>query len=161
MIDARDFAQAADALEPRALRRTEGKVIGPAIARTAETVQRHVRAAARRHRRTGKLERFVSVTGGGQGLDTELRVHAGGRVAHLIVGGTAPHEISAIRSRALPIAGPSGSVSFAGAVRHPGTRPDSFVARGVAAAEHDVRQITDKAARDVAHELAQRMTGRS
>jgi hypothetical protein len=156
-----DFDRAADALEPAAFRRTAGKAVEPAIRKAATAVQQAVRAAARPHRRTGKLERFVSVTGGGTGLETELRVHAGGRVAHLITGGTVPHDISAVRSRALPIAGVGGAVGFAATVHHPGSRADPFVARGVAASEREVSQITDRATRELAHDLAESMTGRS
>lgn len=156
-----DFDQAAAALEPRAFRRTVGDVVDPALHKAATAVQQGVRAAARRHRRTGKLERFVSVTGDGKGLETELRVHAGGRVAHLITGGTGPHVISAVRSRALPIAGVGGAVGFAATVHHPGTRADPFVARGVASSEREISQITDRAADELAHDVARRLTGRS
>lgn len=161
MINADDFAQAARSLEPRALERVAGPHIKHAIDRSGSVIRDQVRSAARRHRRTGRLEGQITAKSTGTGFGAEATVHAGGPVAHLIVGGTAPHEISPVRSRAIAMTRVGGElVGFAGAVHHPGTRADPFVARGVAAAERDVARIVNAAGDAITADLAHHMTSR-
>lgn len=160
MTDVRDFDRAAAALEH--FDQAAGDVVAPTLRTAGSTVQRAVRAAARSHRKTGALEANVATTVSGRGLATTVRVHAGGPVAHLITGGTAPHEISPTRGQALAMTAPGGAggpIGFASSVRHPGTRPDPFVARGVDAARGDVDQLIDQAAATLARELAHAMEG--
>lgn len=148
-VDARDFRGAAlaladfDAIAGRSLETAERKV--------AEAVADKVRIAARRHRRSGKMERYITVKATGKGVDARVTVHAGGAVAHLIAGGVRPHTIRPVRARALAI---RAGARFAAVVRHRGVRPDPFFAEGVDAARRDVDQITGQAADAIAGELA-------
>lgn len=162
LVDARDLAKAAGALEPRAFARTAGDAIAPALQTAGQAVQRHVKAEAKPHRRTGALERGIVTKVSGRGLGTVVRVHAGGPEAHLLAGGTKPHTITPVRGRALAMTAPAragGPLGFAGVVHHPGTRPDPFVERGVIAAGADVHRITDQAGATTARELAHDMEG--
>lgn len=159
MIDRNAFKPAADALAPRAFEKVAGRHVEKAIDASGSTVQEHVRRAASSHRKTGRLERFVNRKTAGRGLEATASVHASGRVAHLITGGTAPHEISPIASRAIAMATASGElVGFAGSVHHPGTRADPFVTRGVADAAGDVARIVDAAGTAIVRDLARSIT---
>jgi len=112
----------------------------------------NVRRRRARHRVTGKGERLVTMEARGSGDGRVARVHAGGRIAHLITGGTRAHPIRPVRARALAFVGPARG--FAASVRHPGTRPDPFVARGVDDSRDEVATITDTAGDELAAELA-------
>lgn len=160
MIDAKDFEHAARALEAAGFKGAAGPIVETAIRRSTAVIQGNVKAKARRHRKTGRLERNVSVRQTGDGLDFEARVHAGGRVAHLITGGTSPHEIAPVRSKAIAMTTGGALVGFAASVRHPGTRPDPFVAAGVDASRRDVQTIVNRSAQELARELTKRMTRR-
>lgn len=159
-VDARDFDRAARALEH--FDRRAGTVVAPALEASGVAVQQAVRARARRHRKTGKLERFVSLRTTGSGLATEVRVHAGGRVAPIIAGGSRPHDITPVRSRALAMGPRGGSViGFAAAVHHPGTSADPFVTAGIAASRHEISQNVKAAGDRLVRELATDMTRRT
>lgn len=151
-IDATDFRVAAAALEH--FDDHVDDVADPVVDGIGDTVLEHVRQARRRHHRTGKGERFVTLQAKGAGVHRVVRVHAGGRVAHLLTGGTRPHTIRA-RTHALPIAPHGGqAVAFAASVRHPGTKADPFVARGVAAASADIDRLAAAGADELARDLA-------
>lgn len=158
MIDASEFRSAGAALVDDA-----GDVIDAALGELGDdaaiAVQREVRAGARRHRRSGRLERNVRIRRRDAGGSPSWSVRAGGMVAPMIVGGTSPHTIRPVRSRALAMQGPGGGiVGFAGAVHHPGQRPDPFVRRGLAAAAGDVGRLADDTIEAIAAELADTMT---
>jgi hypothetical protein len=162
MIDRNAFKPAADALEPRAFEKVAGRHIEHAVDSSGTAVQEHVRRAASSHRKTGKLEKFVKRTSSGRGLEATVDVHASGRVAHLITGGTAPHEIAPVAARAIAMATASGDLTgFAGSVHHPGARADPFVARGVADAAGDVARLVDAAGTAIVRDLVRSMTARS
>jgi len=150
-LDADAFADAA-----ARLRSVGDKTIGQAaelvVDDMAGAVLANVRRRRGRHRVTGKGERLVTVKATGSGDGRVARVHAGGRIAHLIIGGTRAHPIRPIRARALAFVGPARG--FAASVRHPGTRPDPFVARGVDDSRAEVATITDTAGDELAAELA-------
>lgn len=156
-----DFGRAADVLDRRHFERVAGDHVEPALEAAGATAQEHVRQAARRHRKTGKLERFVKVRSSGHGLEATVDVHASGRVAHLITGGTGPHDIAPVRSRAIAMTSPGGDlVGFAATVHHPGTRPDPFVARGIEASGRDVERIVHAAGDRIVGDLSKQMTSR-
>ena len=162
-IDASAFDDAAQALERHGFERQAGRTTAWAIKRMGNAARRHVRAEARPHRRTGRLASQVRVVHRGTGLAATTRVTTGGSVAGLIIGGTAPHDIAPVRSRAIAMTGPGRAgplIGFAAIVHHPGTRPDPYFARGVRAAGPEMREITDQAADTMARELAYRMTRR-
>ena len=149
-IDARDFAAASSALAH--FDDQVDLVTDDTLEAIGETVLEHVRTARRRHRVTGKGERLVSLKSTGSGVARRIRVHAGGRVAHLLTGGTAPHRIRPLHRKALQL-GLAGR-PFAAVVAHPGTRADPFVARGVAAAMGEIDQLAAAGARELATQLS-------
>lgn len=128
--------------------------------RIGEVVADNVRAAARRHRRTGKLEKEITVRSRGKGASTQVSVHAGGASAHLVAGGVKRHRIRA-RGHALAMQPFGGSfLGFAAAVEHPGVRADPFFAEGVEASAAQIDKITAQAGDAIAGELATRMRRR-
>lgn len=136
-------------------------VIGTVAAATTldmgRAAEARIRARARRHRRTGGMDRRLRLTTTGHGIGQRVTVHAGGKVAHLIVGGTRRHRITA-HGRPLPIGG-AGVRRFAESVQHPGTRPDPFVARGYADARGEIRSELAGAAQDLARAAARAVEG--
>lgn len=120
----------------------------------AEAARDGIRAAARRHKRTGKLERAIELEVHPDGVRTTARVVVGD-VGPIIVHGQRAHEIRALHSPVLAFAGPVAG--FATSVHHPGVAPDPFVARGLAAAAGDLGAIADDAAHDTAARVAARL----
>lgn len=137
--ETREYAQAARAL------RGAGELAEPhletAERRIGEAIAGNVRQAARRTRASGRLDRSITSTTKGDGSRAVTRVTAAAPHAHLVAGGTRPHTIRAIRSRALPVKRGSTVVGFAESVRHPGTRPRPFFAEGVDASEADITRV--------------------
>lgn len=158
MIDAGELRTAARALDElddiaaAELEVTERKL--------GEAIAAKVRIRARRHRRTGRMERYITVKAEGRGLATRVTVHAGGSVAHLIAGGVRPHTIRPLRSQALAIRRGGAVRGFAEVVKHRGVRPDPFFADGVEDAGHEIDQLTAQAADAIAGELATSITRR-
>jgi hypothetical protein len=148
---AKALRQFADAAAP-ALEKAE-RGIGPVVAD-------HVKAAARRHRKTGALERSITVQVRGRGARTEVSVHAGGASAHLVAGGVQRHQIRAMPGHALRFERAGGVLSFAAAVDHPGFAADPFFAEGVEASAAQIDKITAQAGDAIAGELATRMRRR-
>jgi hypothetical protein len=155
-LDATAFHEA-----ERRIRRVDELVEGMAevaIDDMAAVALANVRRRRGRHRVTGKGERLVRLQSTGSGDGRRARIHAGGRVAHLIAGGTRAHVIRPVAARALAIGGVGRG--FAAAVRHPGTRADPFVAKGIEDSRGAVAAITDTAgdelAVDVAHKIGRR-----
>lgn len=152
VIDGRPFTAAAARI--RTLGDQVDQVADDTLEAIGVVVQDNVQRRRARHRVTGKGERLVSVHSTGSGSARQVRVHAGGRVAHLIAGGTAPHRIRPIRGHALALERNGALVGFADVVRHPGTRADPFVAEGIADSSGDVDSITAGAARELVDDLA-------
>lgn len=126
--------------------------------RIGEVVADNVRARARRHRRTGSLEKAITVQTRGKGTTTQVSVHAGGASAHLVAGGVKRHRIRA-RGHALgPFAG--RTLGFAAAVENPGFKADPFFAEGVEDSAAQIDQIAAQAGDAIAGELAARMRRR-
>jgi hypothetical protein len=149
MIDSSEFDRLAASLDD-----WTGEAIAhatpAALVRMADAAADGIRAKA--PRRTGATAAAVDVSASGSGDDARAEITIG-RVGKILVHGTQPHEIGP-SSRALPIA-PYG---FASAVHHPGTTPDPFVARGLAAAGAAIDSIATDVAADVADAIAQRIT---
>lgn len=157
-VDARDFERAAAALEGHGFDRVAGRTVQGAIRKMINAVRRHVRAAAKPHRRTGRLSSNVRVYFTGQGMDFVGRVKAAGPVAHLIIGGVRPHQIRTRHVMALRGPGRAAPViGFAQAVQHPGFRADPFFARGVSDASADMQQIIEQAADRMVDDLTYRL----
>jgi len=126
-----------------------------ALDRTGDAVLDAVRARARRHRRTGELERRLTLTAHGSGAHRVVEVEAAGDHARFVASGVRPHEIAAAPGHALPI----GAFGFASSVHHPGSDPDPFVAEGVADARGELATINDRAIASVADTVAARVGG--
>lgn len=125
------------------------------VAELADVVQASVRDAARRHRRTGRLERNIrQVERVDAGMASRVTVAATGLAAPIIVGGSAAHVIAPARSHALTLYGAGPASGFASRVRHPGTAPDPFYSRGLAAARSDLDRVIDRGAQRAADQLA-------
>lgn len=158
-VDAGELARGS-----RSVAASSGRRIGDALADDLDAsglaVQDAVRRRAGRHSRTGRMARYVNVRGTGAGGTRQVRVHASGRVAHLIVGGTRPHVIRPIRRQALAIR-PDGLaiVAFAADVRVRGVRPDPFVALGAQDARGDLAQLDATALARITHELSTELGG--
>lgn len=141
--ETRQYEQAARALRDvpdlgdAALEHAERRIVA--------AVEANVRAAARRSRRSGRLDRSITSQVKGSGATAVGRVIAGAPHAHLVAGGTRPHRIAAVRSRALPIRRGGSAVGFADSVKHPGTRPRPFFAEGVEASATDIARILESA----------------
>jgi hypothetical protein len=157
-VDTRAFALAA-----KSLKRFPGRADATLEATLDEIgtiVQTNVRAKARRHRQTGRLERYVKLKATGKGAKRVVRVHAAGRVAHLITGGTRPHLIPKLNGPDRILAFVSGAgltQTFAAEVRHPGTRADPFVAAGIDASRPAIRALARTKTRKLATDLARDM----
>lgn len=153
-IDTRELDAVAAALRAGAVDDAIDRQAADVLPELADDAVRAVRAAARRHRRTGALDRSVHASIVGSGVDTVARVTAND-VAPIIVRGSRPHDIRA-HGRVLAFAGPPAG--FATAVHHPGTAPDPFVARGLSAIGGDIAAAGDSAADHLAADVAARLT---
>jgi len=127
-VDARDFRHAADALELAA--DIAGSILGAALEDIGAEALDDMRRRAGRHKRTGRMIDQITERDTGADFGTIVRVHAGGSIVPIIVGGSRAHDIAPIRPRALTIGSRVGGRvrSFAARVHHPGTRGDPFVA---------------------------------
>lgn len=167
MIDTHEFADAARALEDSSLRSLADQTVGAVLSRSSNIVRRHVRAAARPHRRSGKMAGKVRVYRKGVGLDSEFKIHAGGRIAHLVERGFKAHGIVPREKRVLALKGARARggthavAGFASSVQHPGYAGDPFFARGVQASRSEVQDQFDAGAVTMAKNLAFRISRRS
>lgn len=127
-IDAADFTKAAlafgDQWDLQAALEIE-KVID----QCGDIVQRAVVKRAKRHYRTGRLEKAIRRTSVGAGWDRIAQVHSGGRVAHLVAGRVRAHPIKSREPQtpAMPLYVSGGSIKgFTEAVQHKATRGDPY-----------------------------------
>jgi bacteriophage HK97-gp10 putative tail-component len=158
VIDATELRAAAKAL--RALDEAAAPALEKAERAIGPVVADNVRIAARRHRRTGALERSITVQVRGKGAATQVSVHAGGASAHLVAGGVKRHRIRALPGHALAFERAGSVTSFAAAVEHPGFKAHPFFAEGVEASAAQIDKITAQALDATAGELATRMRRR-
>lgn len=159
-IDTRDLRRAADGLE------LADDIAGDAIADVLDEIGAVAMAAAKRgasrHRRTGRMIDQITLRETGDAFGTVVTVHAGGSIAPIIIGGSRPHTIEPIRSRALAIGSRAGGPveRFAERVRHPGTLGDPFLDRAMDVSLDRADQELATAADQVAGELADEITRR-
>lgn len=150
-IDGAAFNDAAQALGA-SFDEVAAKTVRTTLRKAANVVRGNVRARARRHHRTGRLEAGVHTSWQGAGLSFQLRVFAESPESNLIAGGVRPHVIRA--TRPMPVGGLTG---FAEVVHHPGFRADPFFHRGVVESLPAIQALVDAAAKVMAAELAARM----
>lgn len=137
-------------------RRSASQYVSSAVRRSADVVQAHIKAEARRHKRTGRMESNIQQHRTGQGMGIVVRVEAGGSIAPLIVRGVRPHrETGHMRFEAS-----TGVVTFAKAIEHPGFPGDPFVTRGVRRARPEVKAILDRTIARMAASLATKIGGK-
>ena len=149
-IDADEFTAAAGAL--RSFVELADQELDDALDDLGADAEASVRARAARHRRTGAMESRIERIRHG----ADVTIHAGGRSAALIVGGTWPHELVPVRARALAIVSRVGGPveRFAGRAHHPGTTPDPFVAEALDDAIDTTDRTLERAGDQLTHELA-------
>jgi hypothetical protein len=155
MIDAREFSAAIFAFGP--LYDIEAaKEIEAAIDKIGPIVQRAVRKRARRHYRTGRLEKFVNVIGIGAGWERTVRIHSGGSVAHLVAARVRPHRIASEppRTPAMPLYVKGGVEGFAQSVQHPGYRGDPYFHVGAMNSRLAINAVLKASAKRLATHLA-------
>lgn len=158
MIDAHEITAAAAAL--RTLPEVADVELERAERRIGAVVADNVRAAARRHRRSGRLEAGIGVKVTGKGAAARVEVSSSAPESNLLAGGTRPHTIRPIRSHALAIRPQGTIVGFAARVEHPGTRPAPFFADGVDASAKEISKIAAEANGAIAGELVDRIRRR-
>jgi len=165
-IDSHEFEDAARALEQAEFKELAGQTVGAVLNRSGNAVRRHVRAAARPHRKSGRMAGKIRIYRTGDGLDTEVRVHAGGRVAHLVERGFKAHGIVPRQARVLAIKGSRSRggghnvVALTVSVQHPGYAGDPFFERGVEDSRSDVQEQFTAGAATMARNLAFRISRR-
>lgn len=131
-------------------------IIEDGIQRSAEVVQRAVVKTAKKHRRTGRLERQIKIQGTGAGWNRAVRVKSGGRVAHLIAGPVRAHEIRVTPAeRAMPLMIAGSVRGFADVVQHPATPGDPYFRRGVNNARLAVFNVLKATGRKLTRHLAE------
>lgn len=154
-IDAAEFSAAIFAFGPRF--DLEAAVeIERVIDQIGEIVQRAVRKRAKRHYRSGRLERNVRVMSIGAGWERTVRVKSHGSVAHLVAGGVRPHMIRARppRTPAMPLFVGNSITGWAEAVQHPGFRGDPYFHVGAMNSRLAINAVLKKSARTLAAHLA-------
>lgn len=151
-IDAREVLEAGRQLDG-AFSAVSDAYLEGAVEDLADVAQVSIRAAARRHRATGHLERNVrKVADRPAGASSSATVRATGMIAPIIVKGSAAHVIRPIHAHALDLSG--SSRRLAASARHPGTRADPFVARGIETMSGDVERVAERTVEKVAGRLA-------
>ncbi len=155
MIDASDFSKAIFAFGP--LYDIEAaKEIESVMDQIGQIVQRAVKKRAKRHYRTGNLERNIRVIGIGAGWERTVRVHSGGRHAHLVAGRVLAHPIEARKpeTKAMPLFTRGGIIGFSEAVQHRGTRGDPYFHVGAMNSRLAINSALKASARRLAKHLA-------
>ena len=157
-IDAADFSQAMLAFGDK-FDLEAGLEIERAMDQSGEIVQRAVRKRAKRHYRTGRLERNVKIVAAGAGWDRVVRVRSGGHTAHLVAGHVRAHAIKAKEPKtpAMPLFTTGGIVGFSEAVKHPATRGDPYFHVGAMNSRLAINAVLKASAKHLAAHLADLM----
>lgn len=159
-IDAHDWVVAATAFGEK-FDLQAGLEIERAIHDSAEVVHRAVVKRAKRHRRTGLLEKQIKVIQVGAGWDRIARVKSGGRIAHLVAGPVRAHTIKvrSLASPSMPLYRAGTLVGFARSVHHPATRGDPYFHVGAMNSRLAINAILKASARRLATHLAELTKG--
>lgn len=119
----------------------------------AEIVQRAVRKRAKRHYRTGRLEKNVRIKTTGEGWNRKATVHSGGHAAHLVAGGVRAHLMQA-RDRAMPLYVEGRIIGFSEAVKRPATKGDPYFHVGVQNSRLAINAVLKASAKKLSKHLA-------
>lgn len=158
-IDASAFAKAALAYGGNFDAYASGE-IQRVMDQIGEIVQRAVRKRAKRHYRTGRLEKNVRVKATGEGWSRRVSVHSGGHAAHLVAGGVKPHLMHA-RDRAMPLYVGGSIVGFSEAVKHPGTKGDPYFHVGRMNSRLAINAVLKASAKKLVKHLADLTEGKA
>ena len=128
---------------------------------SGEIVQRAVRKRAKRHYRTGSLERNVRITATGAGWDRKVKVRSGGHHAHLVAGPVRAHRIPSRQpeTKAMPLYVSGHVIGFAEAVQHPATRGDPYFHVGVSNSRLAILAVMRASAKKLTAHLAETSKG--
>jgi hypothetical protein len=155
MIDAREFSAAIFAFGP--LYDIEAaKEIEAAMDKIGPIVQRAVRKRAKRHYRTGRLERNVRILGIGAGWERTVRIKSHGSVAHLVAARVRPHLIESREplDKHMPLYTRGGIEGFSQASQHPGYRGDPYFHVGAMNSRLAINAVLKASAKRLATHLA-------
>lgn len=168
LIDASDWVQAAVAFGPK-FDLWAGLEIERVIDQSGEIVQRAVRKRAKRHFRTGSLDRNVRVVNVGAGWERISRVHSGGKHAHLVAGRVRAHRIPRMPRHprhprgdltpALPLYMGNSITGFAQMVDHPAGRGDPYFHVGAMNSRLAINAVLKASAKKMVTHLAEIMKG--
>lgn len=159
-IDVSSLQAIATAFGPR-FDKEAGVIVDAGMAKASEVIQRAVVKAAKRHRKTGAMERGIRViVGAGKGFGKTYRVAATGPVAHLVAGPIKAHHETVSRSeKAMPIRVGGRAVAFADVVERKASRGDPFFRRGVGNARLAVHNVLLATGRRVTAHLVEVLEG--
>lgn len=169
-IDASAWVAAAQAFGPN-WDLYAGLEIERVMDQSGEIVQRAVRKRAKRHYRTGRLERNVKVVAIGAGWDRTVRVRSGGHTAHLVAGHVKAHLIKSPGRRhkfrsfsedptpAMPFYYGNSIAGFSQAVMHPATRGDPYFHVGAMNSRLAINAVLKASAKKLVVHLADVMKG--
>lgn len=162
LIDASEFTKAALAFGDK-WDLQAGLEVEKVMDQSGGIVQRAVRKRAKRHFRTGSLERNVRVVAVGAGWDRTVRVHSGGKHAHLVAGNVRQHPIISRQPKtpAMPLYTRGGIKGFAEAVEHRATRGDPYFHVGAMNSRLAINAVLKASARRLATHLAELTKGTS
>ena len=90
--------------------------------------------------KSGRLRKSVSARRGKRTRDPSAIVGPRAPHRHLVIAGTKPHTVNAKRGGFMAFTG-----LFATSIHHPGSKPDSFVERGVQGQERRLEQFVARA----------------
>lgn len=158
-IDASSFADATNALASAGQFDVwAGLEVERMIEQCGEIVQRAVRKRAKRHYRSGKLERNVRITAVGAAWERIVRVKSGSRHAHLVAGRVRPHAIVSEgpgpASPAMPLYVGGSVTGFSQAVEHPGYKGDPYFHVGAMNSRLAINAVLKASAKKLAAHLA-------
>ncbi len=127
------------------------------IQQSGEIVQRAVRKRAKRHYRTGRLERGVVIAAVGAGWDYIVRVHSGGRHAHLVAGNVRAHRIASKEPKtlAMPLYIGGSVQGFAQSVEHKAHRGDPYFHVGAMNSRLAINAVLKASAKRLVTHLAE------
>lgn len=154
-IDASAFTKAILAFGPL-LDVEAGIEIERAMDQSGEIVKRAVIKRAKRHYRSGRLERNVRITAVGAFLERMVRVRSGGTHAHLVAGSVRAHRIASHEPKtpAMPLYVGNGIIGWAEAVQHPATRGDPYFHVGAMNSRLAINAVLKASAKRLAAQLA-------
>ena len=130
------------------------------IQQSGEIVQRAVRKRAKRHYRTGRLERMVLVKAVGAGWDYIVRVHSGGHHAHLVAGNTKAHTIPRLprrdpETKAMPLYVGGSIIGFSQSVQRKAHRGDPYFHVGAMNSRLAINAVLKASAKRLVTHLAE------